>query len=183
MTALSETQSPLFAPLVGRLAWHVRRGIGTFLTMESGEPHLVVREPIEPRITRSARSVRRLKRRVVHLAGDWHFWIQHADWRLKTSNGELCSSDPIGTTKEEMLEDLDGQYLLSAASTAAGTHWTLTFDLGGTLEIWPADYEAEELWGLYRWDRKIVICRQDGTIEETEPAQEGTPSVTGGKKP
>jgi hypothetical protein len=161
-----------FAPLIGALTWHVRRGVGTFLTMEFGAPHLSVREPIEPRHTTSPKGIRRLKQRVVHIVGDWHLWIQHADWRLTTAHAKLTSDDEIGTPLDDALADLDGQKLLSAEVAAERNRWTLTFDLGGSLEIWPANYEAEELWGLYRQDRRIIICRQDGTMTESAPDQE-----------
>src|SRR5690242_17776211 len=41
----AEGRSPL-SFLVGQLAWNVKRGVGTLLTMEFGEAHLSVREPI-----------------------------------------------------------------------------------------------------------------------------------------
>lgn len=160
-------QSPResFDPLLGKLVWSVRRGVGTFLTMEFGEPHLRVREPIEPRESTEPRVVRRLKSRVVHIEGDWHLWIQHAGWKLTTAHGRLDSDDDIGKSADTALADLDGQKLVSAVASSNGKRWHLKFDLGGELEIWPAPYEAQEsdeLWGLYSWEGKIVICRQNG---------------------
>lgn len=164
-----------FTPLVGELAWHVRRGVGTFLTMEFGAPHLRTREPIGPRDISEPRVVRRLKNRLVHIVGDWHLWIQHAEWKLRTSHGQLNSNDDIGTTADAVLSDLDGQKLIAAKTLADGTRWHLMFDLGGELEIWPASYESDasdELWGLYSWQSEIVICQQNGMLKRELSAQQ-----------
>lgn len=158
----AEGRSPL-SFLVGQLAWNVKRGVGTFLTMEFGEAHLSVREPIVPRASVSPRVRRDLQRRKVFVVGDWHLWIQHADWKLKTVNGILSSNHDIGTKRDEVLLDLSGQKLVSVDVVPAKNRWTLAFDLGGVLDIWPATYKAEELWGLHGWDGNIVGCRQDGS--------------------
>ena len=151
------------SPLIGQLAWNVQRGVGTFLTMEFGESHLSVREPIVPKASVSPRVRRDLQRRRVFVVGDWHLWIQHADWKLKTMNGTLSSNHNIGTRRDSVLLDLSGQRLVSVDVAPSTARWTLAFDLGGVLDIWPATYKAEELWGLHRWDGDIVGCRQDGS--------------------
>ena len=163
MTTKEETISPL-APLVGQLVWSVRRGVGTFLTMEFGSSHLSVREPIVPRSAMSARNRRDLLRRKVFVTGDWHLWIQHADWKLETVNGSLSSRDDTGSRKDEWLRDLDGQRLMAAAVAKSTRRWTLKFDLGAILAIWPATYQAEELWSVHGRDGHIVVCQQDGSI-------------------
>jgi hypothetical protein len=38
----------LFKPLLGHFAWNVRGGVGSMLTLESGAPHIIVREPSSP---------------------------------------------------------------------------------------------------------------------------------------
>jgi len=145
-----------FIALIGQLVWQVRRGVGTFLTMEFGQPHLSVREPIEPRHSTAPRVRRDLRRRRVSLAGDWHLWIQHADWKIDAANASLRSDDEPDAGRDEVLRDLDGQKLLSAEVDPAGK-WTLRFDLGATVEIWPARYDADELWSLHPWQGDAIV--------------------------
>ena len=164
MTSEESFSTAPFAPLLGKIAWNVRRGVGTFLTMEFGAPHLSIRDSIEPRYTSDPKQRRRLKRRRVFLAGDWHFWIEHAEWKLSTVNGVLESSGDIGTPDDEWLEDLEGQKLVSAGLVSETRRWTLEFDLGAVLEIWPASYESEDVWSLHGWDGHVVAYRKDGTF-------------------
>ena len=57
----------------------------------------------------SERVQRNLKRRRVSPTGDWHFWVQYADWVMSTSDGVVHSSDSFDTTSQECFNDLDGQ--------------------------------------------------------------------------
>src|SRR5689334_12556335 len=93
----------VFAPLIGRLVWQVKRGVGSMLTMEFGEPHLRVHEPVEPLYRRSPKVVRLQRRRRVFPKGDWHFWIEYAAWKITTANFSLDSDAPIGGEYEECL--------------------------------------------------------------------------------
>src|SRR6266478_1567630 len=91
----------LFAPLVGQLVWQVRRGVGTFLTLEFGTPHLSIREPIVASPDSLARVRRNLQRRGVYVTGDWHFWVQYGEWKISTADGVLQSCDSIGSPSDE----------------------------------------------------------------------------------
>jgi hypothetical protein len=154
----------LFAPLVGQLVWQVRRGVGTFLTLEFGIPHLSIREPIVASPDSLARVRRNLKRRGVYVTGDWHFWVQYGEWKISTADGVLQSCDPIGSPSEECLRDLDGQSLLSANRGKLANSCSFRFDLGGVLEIWPSVEIPDDQWSLYIWNGDIVAYRSDGTL-------------------
>lgn len=162
MTAPSKNANPLL-PLFGQYVWAVKRGVGTFLTMEFGVPHLTVREPITPKKAIAAPSRRALLRRRAFVVGDWHFWIQHANWQLQTAHGTLLSRADAGSKEDECLMDLDGQKLLSA-EVAANNSWTLKFDLGATLAISSAHYKADELWSLHAWNGPVTVCGRDGSL-------------------
>lgn len=149
------------AELINQLTWNVKRGVGTFLTMEVGNPHLSVREPIAAKDGQRP-AHRRLRHRRVHIVGDWHLWIQHSDWTLTTGSGSLSSDDPIDSTGDEVLKDLDGQKLISIESTSKD-RWTLSFDLGGRLEIRPANYDAKELWSLHAPDGRYFVCERSSS--------------------
>jgi hypothetical protein len=165
MTPAQQIQD-LFKPLVGQLVWNVHGGVGSFLTLEFGKPHLAIREPIEAKPERSARARRQLGRRRVHVLGDWHLWIQYSDWKVTVSAGSL-ESGTVSSSSDEYLLDLDGQRLDSVASGSSPNSWTFVFDLGGVLEVWPSTaYEtANHLWSLHSWDGDIAALRGDGTID------------------
>lgn len=150
-------------PLIGRLVWCVRRGHGSFLTMEFGRPHLAVREPIVS--SSSFEKVRRnLARRGVDVQGDWHFWVQYGDWRLRTSGGTLDSRNEPGATLDECLRDLNGQRLSSVERGASPNSCTWTFDLGAILDVWPSAEIDDDQWSLHRWNGQIAAYGRDGRL-------------------
>lgn len=154
----------VFSPFIGQSVWQVRRGHGSFLTMEFGMPHLSIREPIIPSPNRSEKVSRILQRRHVTVIGDWHFWVQYGDWKLLTADGALKSDDPPGSALDECLGDLEGQRLLSVDVDKASNSWTLAFDLGASLKIWPSAEIPDDLWSLYAWNGDIISCENDGKL-------------------
>jgi hypothetical protein len=157
----------LWQALVGGLAWCVRRGHGSFLTMEFGQPHLVVRAPIASR-SGSEKVRRALARRAVHVQGDWHFWIQYGDWRLRTSSGSLDSEKEPGTALDECLRDLNGQRLCAIKRGASPRSCSWTFDLGAVLDVWPSSEIDDDQWSLYRWNRDVASYGRDGNVSFEE---------------
>lgn len=154
----------LFAPLVGQLVWQVRRGVGTFLTLEFGMPHLSIREPIVPSSDSPPRVRRNLMRRGVFVTGDWHLWVQYSDWMLSTSTGVLNSENHPGSPLDECLRDLDGQRFLSVDGGNMEGSCAFRFDLGGLLEIWPSAEIPDDQWGLFIWNGDIVSYSNDGKL-------------------
>lgn len=151
-------------PITGLPAWQVRRGHGSFLTMEFGMPHLSVTEPIIASPGSSERVRRHLKRRRVFVSGDWHFWVQYGNWLLVTGDGVLNSSDPPGSPLDECLGDLEGQRLLTVEAEKVSNCWTLAFDLGALLKIWPSVDVPDDLWSLYIWEGAIISCQNNGKL-------------------
>lgn len=157
----------LWAPLIGRLAWNVRRGHGSFLTIEFGSPHLLVREPIASR-SNSDKVRRLLQRRAVYVEGDWHFSILYGDWKLSTAGGTLDSDKDRGSPLDECLDDLEGQKLLSVETSGVGHSCVWKFDLGGVLEIWPSAEIPDDAWTLHPWNGDIIAYQPDGTLSVAE---------------
>jgi hypothetical protein len=104
----------IFQPFVGQMAWLLQRGVGSFLTVQFGKPHLRIKEPSVPRYAKTAWIKRDFRRRRVFVKGDWQFWIQ-CEWKLSTQTGTLTSDHRPGTRWDECLQDLNGQILLSVA--------------------------------------------------------------------
>ncbi|MGA2126952.1 MAG: hypothetical protein ABSG76_12455 [Xanthobacteraceae bacterium] len=154
----------LFEPAVGLFVWNVRRCHGSFLTMELGMPHLSVREPIAPRHARSPRLRRDLERRKIHVVGDWHLWVRYGAWELSTAHGVLDSTSPAGSIGDECLADLDGQRLRSVAPGRMPSSCAFTFDLGGSLEVWPSTRLPDDQWSLHGRDGSVAAFQSDGTL-------------------
>jgi hypothetical protein len=156
--------SDLVQPLIGQIAWGVGRGHGSFLRMEFGAPHLVVREPVVPRQAVSAKAQRILLRRQVHLQGDWTFWVNYADWELRTRDGVVDSANDHGSPADERLRELEGQKLTSIEAGTKANSCVLRFDLGAVLAIWPSAEMQEDQWSLHAWQGPVASFGADGRI-------------------
>ena len=155
-------QNP-WKPLIGQLVWSVRRGVGTSLTMEFGNPHLSIREPIS--IAQGSDRVRSdLARRRVFIVGDWHLWIQYGNWAVHMPNASLNSNDKVGTALDKSLELLDGQRLQSADSIVGSATLILRFDGEAAVTVSPAEDIQDTLWSLHLWSGDIVTCDFDGSL-------------------
>lgn len=161
-------------PLIGRMAWGVGRGHGSAFHIEFGEPHLVVREPIAPAQAATAKTRRLLQRRSVHVQGDWTFWVNYADWVLRTREGVVTSADDPSSPLNQCLRDLEGQKLMSIAAGARPHSCVVTFDLGAILELWPAADMQDDQWSLHVWNGPVASFRHDGrlAVENARPSGE-----------
>ena len=153
-----------FLPLVGQLVRSVRRGYGTFLTLEFGSPHLVVREPIVASPEAPPRVRKRLARRRVTVAGDWHLWVQYAQWKIQTENYSTASEDADAALIEGALEELDGQRLTSSSEGPEPHSCILRFDLNASLHIRPSSETDDDQWSIYEANGRIASCSNRGEI-------------------
>ena len=148
-----------FAPLFHLPCWGVARGHGSFLTMEFGEPELVIREPIVAGPEVGARIRKMLARRVVYPRGQWHLWIYCCAWRATDGRrqiGDWSSKARI----DRSAQFLNGQRLTSVTLNQRGARAAFAFDLGGHLETQPYDRTSEQ-WLLYEPTGKVLIWRAD----------------------
>jgi hypothetical protein len=138
--------------------WGVKRGQGSFLTLEFGEPHLLIREPVQTTST-SPRVRRTLARRHVYVAGEWHLWLYCCNWRLLSGARVVGDSSAVRRV-ERAARHLDGQRLLGVSLRPRGARTRFIFDLGATLETWPYDRTSEQ-WHLYTPDGRVLTFRAD----------------------
>ena len=153
-----------FRPLIGQFVWSVRRGHGTFLTMEFGAPHLTVREPIAASPGASPKVKKNLSRRRVTVVGDWHLWIKHAEWEIHTASFSMRSQDAEFAATDDALNERDGQTLRSASAWTVLNACVLEFDLGAYLQIWPSQHVDDDQWSIHEARGRIVSCRTGGSI-------------------
>jgi hypothetical protein len=147
------------AALRGKPSWAVKKGFGTFLTFEFGEPRLVIREPVTDSKAHSLKVRRMLKRRHVHVAGEWHLWVYMCDWRVLSD--ERVVGDSSSTRRiTRAAKFLNGQALIDIILARRGARTTFLFDLGGVLETRPYDRRSEQ-WLLYEPDGHVFTLRAD----------------------
>lgn len=112
-----DPQNPIqsvFADFIGRPAWQVQRGYGSFLTFEFGAPRLIVREPRTA--TSESEKVRAgAARRLITARGDWHLWIYCCDWEVRSGGSLIGTSSDDDEAMARAAKILDGQKLSQVA--------------------------------------------------------------------
>lgn len=144
--------------VLGLPCWGVKRGHGSFLTLEFGAPRLVVREPFQS--TSASPKVRRsLARRNVYVAGDWHLWIYCCEWQVE-SGGRVIGDSSSTRRIQNAVRSLDGQRLIDVTLSPKGARTRFVFDLGATLSTKPYDRKSEQ-WMLYMPSGQVLTFRAD----------------------
>ena len=156
----------VFQPLIGKMCWDVRSGIGSFLTFQFGEPHVKVTGKPFVSKSKKPRVVRYFARRRVSVYGDWYLWIYLCDWRFFRNDTFIGDSDSNKRELKQIALDLEGQALVSVKVMGAGIT-VFEFDLGGRLETRPfleenGESEPEEQWLLYQPSGMVFTFRSDG---------------------
>lgn len=149
----------VFREIYGKPCWNVKPGYGSFLTLEFGKPHLVVREPIVASKDYSRKVRRLLARRNVFVHGEWYLKIDSCAWEV-LSNGRHVGN---GSTKHSMRRAanlLDGQKLIRFSFFPAKVLCVFEFDLGAALRTVPYDRKGEQ-WVLLTRDQKALTLRAD----------------------
>ena len=148
-----------FNKLIGKPCLGVKRGWGSFLTMEFGEPHLKIHEPRES--TSEFKKVREAAaRRSAYIRGDWHFWIYCCEWGVFDRSDKLVGDTSSKKSIDRAAQFLNGQALVASALIPRGMHTVFEFDLGARLETKPYNRTGEQ-WMLYEPDGKVLTVRAD----------------------
>ena len=108
-------------------AWLPRKGVGSFLTIEFGPPHLVVREPLTKPGVRE-----RLRRRRVDVKGEVHLWVKADHWTLQAADWSITSNDGEREITRK-LDVLSGQKIIQILVEQDKT--LLVFEYGERLII------------------------------------------------
>lgn len=153
-------------PILGKPAWNVQNGIGSFLTFEFGEPHLFIQEPREARSSASRKVKRHMTRRWIRVQGAWHLWVQNGNWRAFSSGKMIGDSNSSKRILKKVAYEFDGQALIQANVTEQA-QTIFEFDLGGKFEIFPGTPdeklpEMNNLWSLFELSGKVFTLRFDG---------------------
>jgi len=138
----------------------VWKGIGSFLTLYFGKPHLVIREPISARPGASNKVRANLATRGAYVEGDWHLWIYCCSWEVLFNNKRLAHSESSDSLIMRAANFLNGQKLVRFSILPRGTRCVFEFDLGGILKTWPYS-RTDEQWLLYEPTGNVLVLRAD----------------------
>jgi hypothetical protein len=153
-------------PAVGKPCWLVKRGHGSFVTMEFGEPQVEVSGPYLRRVFIEG-APQRSPRRSAFVRGDWHLWIYCCRWSLTLEGIQLGHQESDATTMNRALAVLNGQ-ILTAVQIEPDSRTTFCFDLGCTFLTYPAPagtYRGKptEQWFWYGRSGPVAVVRDNGT--------------------
>ncbi|MDS0793506.1 hypothetical protein NUV26_15175 [Burkholderia pseudomultivorans] len=156
----------IWAAVYGNPAWSVRKGHGSFLTLEFGPPAHLIREPERTSPEASERVRELAARRRVTVTGRWHLWIYCCNWLIAQDDKELAHSESPDDVMTFATQRIDGQKLVSVERGARPHSWLFNFDLGGQLRTWPYDDDLScEQWFLHERDSgNVLAARADGLI-------------------
>jgi hypothetical protein len=155
----------IFKSVLGKPCWNVKVGHGCFLTLEFGQPHLEIREPISGAKRATKRVRDHLARRGVFVHGQWHLWLRYCDWVVLKNDKRLGGSS-TKTGARRAADFLNGQKLIQFSVSPGSAETVFKFDLGATLRTSPCDARGEQ-WLLFDPSRKVLILRADGQYSYT----------------
>lgn len=126
-------------PILGKKAWAVSLGIGSFVTMEFGSP---------------VSSLGKLK----YPCGEWHLWITHCAWRLEKGNEVMAAAEDPRPKLQNAIQCMEGLALHSVHVTPPALETVFVFDDKVVLRLFPI-YSGEdyEHWMLYTPDRRVLV--------------------------
>lgn len=149
-------------PLMGLHMWSIRRGHGTFIMLDFGEPWLSIREPIKPKANED-KVIKMLKRRRVSVVGRYQLWIYEAIWNVFAGNLNVSNEDDSEAVTT-VFNMLNGQKLSGFSIDAPIRSCVFHFDLGGELRTSPSRLEREDQWRLFERDKIVASYQNDGHL-------------------
>ncbi len=174
-----------FDPLFGSPSWSVRKGHGSFVTMEFGDPELTIEEERQRVLRIDGVEPRTVMARHTMVHGAWHLWIYCCLWRLEIDGVEIADCESDDVTIARALGILNGQALTSVDVHPRTGGSRFTFDLGCVFLTHPApagsyDDEPVEQRMLYQPSGMVLTIRGDGRYAR-EPS--GVPEASATWRP
>jgi hypothetical protein len=156
-----------FEAVFGLPSWNVKKGVGSFITLEFGDPALTVHEPKSRTVRLGDGEPRKVMRRLTVVHGAWHLWIDCCEWSLTGDGIELAHCESSDDTIAGALNVLNGQALESVTIAPTDGSSKFVFDLGCILTTNPAPSgtygpDPVEQWMLYQPSGQILAVRDDG---------------------
>lgn len=157
----------VFERVTGLVAWQVAVDIGSFLTLEFGDPKLTISE---------REKAGHLVKRHVSVHGEWHLRLECCQWTIEQFGTQLAHSESNNDLMKKAARQLDGQRLIKLWMQPDTVITHFEFDLGGKLTTYPYENENEddlEQWVFYEPEGLVLSVRADNQFchmpENTHP--------------
>jgi hypothetical protein len=118
--------------VLGKRAWGVEHGIGTFVLMDFGHP--------QPPKYPDGKSY-----------GEWHLWVYGGAWRLEKGEQVIVASEDDRTKIEAEIQCIEGCILQSFEVITPALDALLTFEHDIVLRIFNTYSEETEDSGMDNW--------------------------------
>ena len=125
--------------------WHATAEYGTWLSLNFGQPKLVIREG-----NPSSKS-ELMRRRKVTVQGDGLLWVEMGAWELREGRRRLFHSEQSRSFLRRAAARLDGQILVRLEVQTSPLRSTFSFDHGSVLSVWAHETNEDDdpLWHIY----------------------------------
>lgn len=134
--------------VIGQKAWGVKRGVGSFITIDFGQP-------MPPKSPNGK----------AH--GEWHLWVYGGEWRLEKENQVVVASEDDQAKIEAEIPSIEGCALQAFEVMTPALDAVLTFEQEIVLRIFSiyseeTDDRGMDSWMLYTPDAGNVITVHAG---------------------
>lgn len=136
MDAIHDVQMKI-EPIIGKKAWGVSLGIGSFIILKFGAE---MQDQLDPN----------------WIHGEWQLWITHCAWRLEKGEEVIAGSEDDRGYLKETLHNLEGLVLASTEFTPPAWTTTFTFDGDFTLKLFPHHTKEYNHWMLSFPDGNVL---------------------------
>ena len=135
-TDIQEIEAKI-SSILGKTAWGVSLGVGSFVTLEFGNP---IQQSVELQRTH----------------GEWHLWIYCCEWRLEEGDKVLAASEDERTKIETAIQRLEGMALQSIDILRPAWDTIFKFEDDVILRLFSVHSEDYENWMLYTPDGNVL---------------------------
>ncbi|QGM44762.1 hypothetical protein [Methylocystis heyeri] len=167
MTTFSSAEivAPL-APLIGLPVWGIRQLVGSFTYLEFGDPHLWIREPLNPDPALSPIVQKGLRQRRIWPEGVWSLTLYMCGWAIFLDSQQLghCET-PRDAIDRVWEDDVAGRKLESIRIDAQTSETVFTFEGGLEVRTWPLDSDHGQ-WRVGHKDGDSFALRGDGAFSK-----------------
>ena len=124
-------------PLLGHAAWNVKIGVGSFITMEFGDP------------TPGAHQ---------RIFGEWYLWIYCCGWYLENPTGDFIGSEDPREVIKQRITILEGHSLDEIVISSVAFETNFVYDSGLVLHTFPLNFvDPCEYWKLFTPIGKVLV--------------------------